>query len=153
MHVEQLIRAPLGDVFSAFTQPNLLRKFWLSKASGPLELGKTIEWRFKVHGVSDSVKVLALELNRRIRVQWSNRAITEWTFTALARKQTLVVIEQTGFKGRANALIDDVAQTAEGFTLVLSDLKILLEHRLRSGIVQDKASLIERAMRTSKRKK
>ncbi|HEX2855546.1 MAG TPA: SRPBCC domain-containing protein [Opitutaceae bacterium] len=151
--VEQLIRAPQASVFAAFTKPRKLKKFWLSKAGAPLEEGKTVQWHFKVRGVKDAVKVLALEPDRRIRVQWTNRRVTEWTFTALKRKKTLVRVEQSGLAGRRETLIAEAADTAQGFAFVLSDLKVLLERRIQSGIVKDKASVIEREMRAAKRKK
>lgn len=151
--VEQLIRAPQALVFAAFTQPKELKKFWLSNASGPLEAGKTLEWHFKVRGVKDTVKVLALEPNRRIRVEWSNRSMTEWTFTALKQTRTLVRVEQAGFSGKGDALVSEAADSAQGFAFVLSDLKVLLEQRIRSGIVKDKAATIEREMSAKRRKK
>jgi len=151
--VEQLIRAPLPLVFSSFVEPKVLKKFWLSKASGPLQTGKTVTWDFNVRGATDAVKVLVLETNQRIRIKWSNQSTTEWTFTALKRNQTLVRIEQAGFTGNRAAIIGEVADTAQGFAYVLSDLKVLLERGISSGVVKDKAILIERAMQLEKRKK
>lgn len=150
--VEQLIRAPLPAVFAAFTQPQELKKFWLAGASGPLAAGKTVLWRFKVRGARDTVNVVALEPDRRIRLRWSDGSTTEWTFTALGRKQTRVTIEQAGFSGRGDAVIAQAVDSAQGFAFVLSDLKVLLERRLRSGIVKDKALVIERALRARGRK-
>jgi uncharacterized protein YndB with AHSA1/START domain len=149
--IEQLIRSSSHSVFTAFTKPKHLKKFWLSKASAPLEQGKSVRWDFKVRGVRDRVKVLALEEDKRIRVQWSDGSITEWTFVALARKKTLVRIEQSGFNGTSEAIVSAVINTVEGFAFVLSDLKILLEHGIRSRIVKDKVTVIERAMRGTKR--
>jgi uncharacterized protein YndB with AHSA1/START domain len=150
--VEQLIRAPRSAVFAAFVKPKKLKKFWLSKASAPLEQGKTVEWHFKVHGVKDDVKVMALEADRRIRLQWSDRSTTEWTFTSLNRKRTLVRVEQAGFSSRGGALVAEAADAAQGFAFVLSDLKVLLERGIKSGIVKDKAAVIERELRAAKRK-
>jgi uncharacterized protein YndB with AHSA1/START domain len=150
-HVEQLIRSSPHSVFTAFTKPKVLKKFWLAKASAPLEQGKTVRWDFKVRGVSDRVKVLTLDPDKRIRVQWSDRTITEWSFVELSRKKTLVRIEQTGFTGSADEVVSAAIDSAQGFAFVLSDLKVLLEHRMRSGIVKDKAAMIERAKRGTKR--
>ena len=149
--IEQLIRSSSHSVFTAFTKPKQLKKFWLAKASAPLERGKTVRWDFKVRGAKDRVRVLALEANKRIRLQWSDGAITEWTFVALARKKTLVCVEQSGFKGPNEEIAAAAVDTAQGFAFVLSDLKVLLEHGIRSRIVKDKASVIERAMRGTKR--
>ncbi len=151
--VQQLIRKPVPLVFAAFTQPKELEKFWLSKASAPLEEGKTVLWHFKVRGVKDSVKVLVLEPNQRIRVRWSNGSTTEWTFTALGRNQTLLRVEQAGFSGSGDKAIAEAMETTQGYALVVSDLKVLLEKGIRSGVVKDKAWLIERAMRAAKSKK
>jgi uncharacterized protein YndB with AHSA1/START domain len=149
--IEQLIRSSSHSVFTAFTKPKHLKKFWLSKASAALERGQTVRWDFKVRGAKDRVKVLVLEADKRIRVQWSNGAITEWTFVALGRKKTLVRIEQSGFKGTSEEIVSAVIDTAQGFAFVLSDLKVLLEHGIRSRIVKDKASVIEQAMRRAHR--
>jgi uncharacterized protein YndB with AHSA1/START domain len=153
VEVEQVIRAPRSAVFSAFTKPKELKKFWLSRASAPLEVGKTVRWEFKVRGAKDSIKVLALHPDQHIRVQWSDRSTTEWTFTALGRKQTLVRIQQAGFAGSGDVVIGAAVDSAQGFAFVLSDLKVLLERRIRSGVVKDKALVIERAMRIAKRSK
>lgn len=149
--IEQLIRSSSHSVFTAFTKPKHLKKFWLSKASATLEQGKTVRWDFKVRGVRDRVKVLALETDKRIRVQWSDGSITEWSFVALARKKTLVRVEQSGFKGTSDEIVSAAINTVEGFAFVLSDLKVLLEYGIRSRIVKDKASVIERTMRDTKR--
>ena len=99
-----------------------------------------------VRGANDHVKVLALEQDTRIRVRWSDRAVTEWNFTAIGRKKTLVRIEQRGFSGSGDAIVSAAMDTAQGFAFVLSDLKVLLERRIRSGIVKDKAAVIEKTM-------
>ena len=147
--IEQLIRSSPRSVFNAFTQPAILKKFWLSKASAPLEQNKTVRWDFMVRGASDHVKVLALEQDTRIRVRWSDRAVTEWNFTEIGRMKTLVRIEQGGFSGSGDAIVSAAMDTVQGFAFVLSDLKVLLEHRIRSGIVKDKAAVIERTMLTT----
>lgn len=153
VHVELLIRAPAPDVFTAFVEPRLLRKFWLAQASAPLAAGRSVRWTFKVRGATDTLEVLALEPYRRIRVQWSGGSITEWTFTPLGRSRTIVRVEETGFKGRPDAILTTVSETAQGYAYVLADLKVLLERRFPSRIVQDKAFLIERAMEAGKGRK
>ena len=48
---EMLIRRPPGEVFAAFANPAILRKFWLRDASGPLAPGARVQWKFMVPGV------------------------------------------------------------------------------------------------------
>ena len=37
-----LIRKPVADVFEAFIDPNVTTKFWFTKGSGRLEVGKKL---------------------------------------------------------------------------------------------------------------
>lgn len=146
---ELLIRRPAAEIYDAFVSPRQLARFWLAKASAPLALGKAVRWHFPVPGVSDTVTAKVLEPGRRIVVVWgSDGTETEWIFEALSPKQTHVRVTQT-VKGPAAQRTAAAINGTEGYTLVLSDLKVLLERGLRSGIVKDKAALIVRLMRKS----
>jgi len=50
---EMLIRASARAIFQALVEPAWLKKFWLKKASGPLQLGQVVEWAFLVPGARD----------------------------------------------------------------------------------------------------
>jgi len=45
-----LIRRPPAEVFAAFVNPMVLRKFWLADACGPLAPGARVHWKFMVPG-------------------------------------------------------------------------------------------------------
>src|SRR5216110_678641 len=96
---EQLVRAPVSEVFAAFVEPSLLVQFWLAAASERLEPGRKVRWEFMVKEVVSEVEVLALEPARRIRVRWPDGTVTEWTFTERTSIETIVRIEQSGFSG------------------------------------------------------
>lgn len=148
--IELLIRASPQAAYAAFTEPRELRKFWLAKASAPLTAGATVTWEFKVKGARDEVTVLGLEPDKSIRVQWSDRSVTEWTLTKLSAGKTLVRIDHGGFRGSRDQVTAAALDSVQGFAYVLSELKVLLERGLRGGIVKDKAALIERAMKRAK---
>ena len=57
VEASMLIRRPPGEVFAAFTNPQTLRKFWLSNASGPLGPGARVQWEFMVPGARAQVAV------------------------------------------------------------------------------------------------
>ena len=44
VEASMLIHRPPGEVFAAFVNPQPLRKFWLSDASGPLAPGARVQW-------------------------------------------------------------------------------------------------------------
>lgn len=39
-----LIRRPVANVFEAIINPDITSKFWFTKGSGRLELGKQVQW-------------------------------------------------------------------------------------------------------------
>jgi hypothetical protein len=60
-----LIRKPVADVFEAFINPDITTKFWFTKSSGRLEVGKQVQWAWEMYGISIPVTATAIEPNRR----------------------------------------------------------------------------------------
>jgi len=54
--VQLKIRKPVGEVFDAVADPKKLSGYFVQAASGPLEAGKTVMWRFaEVPGEHDVI--------------------------------------------------------------------------------------------------
>src|SRR5204863_519831 len=68
---EMLIRRSVSDVFAAFTDPDMLTKFWLARASGRLEAGARVHWDFIVQGAQADVEVKEFERHERILLSWT----------------------------------------------------------------------------------
>jgi uncharacterized protein YndB with AHSA1/START domain len=47
-----LIRKPVAEVFEAFIEPDITTKFWFTKSSGRLEVGKQVKWEWEKYGHS-----------------------------------------------------------------------------------------------------
>ena len=137
---EMLIRASAADVFEAFVEPAVLKKFWLKKASGPLQLKQTVRWDFLVPGAHEQVETTHLEKSRRIAFNWSDGKSVDIRLARFGRQATRVTVDVTGFRGKSAA--DEAIGATEGFTIVLCDLKSLLEGGASAGMVRDKARLI-----------
>jgi uncharacterized protein YndB with AHSA1/START domain len=136
-----LIRKPVAEVFEAFINPDLTTRFWFTKSSGRLETGQPVEWEWEMYGVSIPVTVQAIERNKRIVIEWpgySGPTTVEWLFAPQADGTTFVTITEAGFSGDADALVKQVADSTEGFTLVLAGLKALLEHNIELKLVADR---------------
>ena len=136
-----LIRKPVAEVFEAFINPELTTRFWFTKSSGRLETGQPVEWEWEMYGVSIPVTVQAIEPNKRIGIEWpgySGPTSVEWLFAPQADGTTFVTITEAGFSGDADALVKQVADSTEGFTLVLAGLKALLEHNIELKLVADR---------------
>src|SRR5687767_13217687 len=136
-----LIRKPVEKVFAAVVDPEITRKFWFSKGSGRLETGKQVRWTWESHDVSIEVIAKVVEPNKRILIEWpgySGPTHVEWTFQALPDATTFVRVTESGWTGNADQLVRYVADSTQGFTLMLAGLKGLLEHNIRLNLTLDR---------------
>jgi uncharacterized protein YndB with AHSA1/START domain len=146
VEASMLIRRPPGEIFAAFVNPIMLRKFWLQDASGPLAPGARVLWTFMVPGAEARVVVRRFESPHLLAFDWPGGVHVEMTFQALEAGTTRVTVSISGLAGED--LTQQVADVIEGFSIVLCDLKTLLETGTSAGLVKDKAELITRAMQT-----
>ena len=135
--VEMLIRKPVEEVFKAFINPSITTKFWFTRSSGNLEVGKRIRWDWEMYGVSAELDVLEVEQNKRILIKFDEDTTAEWIFTPRA-EGTFVSIMNTGFKGSSDEIVQQVIDSTGGYTIVLCGLKALLEHNVILNLVADK---------------
>lgn len=135
--VDMLIRKPVKEVFEAFIDPSITTKFWFTKSSGRLEVGKRIRWDWEMYGVSAELHVKELEQNNRILIKFDDDTTVEWIFTPRS-EGTFVTIINAGFKGSPNEIVKQVIDSTGGFTIVLCGLKALLEHNINLNLVSDK---------------
>ncbi len=136
-----LIRKPVEQVFEAIVDPQITSKFWFSKGSGRLETGKKAHWDWESYDVSIDVTAKAVEPNRRVLIEWPGYTGTtevEWTFQPLPDGTTFVRVQESGWNDDADKLVRYVADSTEGFTIVLAGLKALLEHDIRLNLVPDR---------------
>lgn len=98
-----------------------------------------MDW--EMYNLSVQVWCKKIEQNRRILVEWSmfsTSTTVEWLFTPIEDNATFVSISSTGFKGDGNEIVEQVIGCTEGFALVLSGLKALLEHNIILNLVSDR---------------
>jgi uncharacterized protein YndB with AHSA1/START domain len=136
-----LIRKPVADVFEAFVNPDITTKFWFTKGSGRLEIGKQVQWDWEMYDVSIKVTAKAIEPNKRIVIEWpgySGPTTVEWMFAPQNDGTTFVSVTEAGFTGDGDELVKYVADSTQGFTLMLAGLKALLEHNVRLNLVADR---------------
>jgi uncharacterized protein YndB with AHSA1/START domain len=133
-----LIRRPVSDVFRAFVDPAITSRFWFTHGSAPLEVGARIRWKWEMYGASTDVRVLALEPDRRILIEWDEPPTrVEWVFTARPDQTTYVAISNFGFTGSPDEITRQAIDAMGGFAFVLAALKALLEHDVELNLVAD----------------
>lgn len=136
-----LIRKPAADVFSAFADPQVTTRFWFTKSSGPLEIGKPVTWEWEMYGVSTHVMPKIIEPNRRIVIEWdgyTGRTTVEWKLSPLGIDLTFVSITESGWTGTGDELLEHATNSTQGFTWTLAGLKALLEHNIQLNLVADR---------------
>src|SRR5262245_39199456 len=136
-----LIRRPADEVFTAFVDPDITTKFWFTKSSGKLEVGKPVDWEWQMYGIKISVTAKEIEPNKRIVVEWpgyGGLTTVEWTFTPYEHENTFVGITESGFTGNGDELVKQVTASTQGFSLVLAGLKAYLEHGIQLNVVADR---------------
>jgi uncharacterized protein YndB with AHSA1/START domain len=136
-----LIRKPVADVFEAFIDPDITTKFWFTKSTGRLEVGKQVQWDWEMYSISIPVTAKAIEPNKRIVIEWpgySSLTTVEWLFALQEDGTTFVSITEAGFTGDGDELVKQVTASTQGFSLVLAGLKALLEHNVRLNLVADR---------------
>ena len=135
-----LIRRPVAEVFNAFVDPATITRFWLESTSGPLVKGARVEWKFMVPGAVASVAVTSFDENRRIAFDWSDGTSVDMAFEDFGERSTRVAVEVTDFEGEDR--VEAIVNATEGFSIVLCDLKTLLETGRSANLARDKAELI-----------
>jgi uncharacterized protein YndB with AHSA1/START domain len=141
MKTGMLIRRPAAEVYEAFVNPEITSKFWFTKGSGRLEVGKRVQWDWEMYDISVPVTAKALEPGRRIVIDWpgyGGLTTVEWTFSPQKDGTTFVSVTESGYSGDGDSLLKQVADSTQGFSLVLAGLKAYLEHNVRLNLVADR---------------
>lgn len=136
-----LIRRPAAEVFEAFINPEITSKFWFTKGSGKLEVDNQVQWEWEMYGISIPVTAKLIEKNKRIVIEWPGQkgpTTVEWTFLPQHDGTTFVRITDSGFTGDGDELVKQVADSTQGFSLVLAGLKAWLEHKIQLNLVGDR---------------
>ena len=136
-----LIRQPVANVFGAFVDPSITTRFWFTKSSGRLEVGKRITWEWEMYDASTHVTAKIVEPNKRVVIEWDGyggRTTVEWKFASQTNNATFVSITESGWTGTGDELVEYATTATHGFTWTLAGLKTLLEHNVRLNLVADR---------------
>ena len=135
-----LIRRPPRAVFDAFASADTITRFWLTRTSGPLAPDAVVNWEFMMPGAKETVTVTGFDVGRRIAFTWSSGLKVDMLFEPYRDDATRVTVTVGAFEDKN--LLEQVAGVVEGFSIVLSDLKTLLEQGRSANLVRDKAELL-----------
>jgi uncharacterized protein YndB with AHSA1/START domain len=141
-NVSMLIRAPARDVFNAFIDPATLSRFWLARASAPLGEGESATWEFMVPGAIAETRVREIVQDSRLVLEWAGDETAEFTCQQRADGFTRIEISSPVTGKSADEAVANAIEATQGYTLVVANLKALLETGRSARLVEDKAVLI-----------
>jgi uncharacterized protein YndB with AHSA1/START domain len=131
------ISKPVSEVFEAIVDDNKMSNYFISKASGRMEEGKTIIWRFPEFDMEFPIRVGKIENNKYISFYWDVdgfELLAEIRLTPKINNSTLVTVTE---KSRENdeSGIKWLKGNTEGWANFLACLKAWLEYgiHLRQG--------------------
>ncbi|MDQ0201484.1 SRPBCC family protein [Neobacillus ginsengisoli] len=134
---------PANEVFEAFIDPSKIGNFWFSSSSERWEQGKTVTLRYDEYNAQVDIKVIELELNKKIVFKWGPAAeehIVTISLNELDHSITIIEVNEEGFKENDVDLLHKLIDNKEGWVYMLTCLKGYLEfgiNKLRAGIVKD----------------
>lgn len=137
--VQARIRKPRAEVFDAVYDPaKLSRYFTTAGASGPLDEGARVIWRFADYPGDVPLSVLSVVPGERIVFEWDAaegdyRTQVEITFETV-EQSTRVFVSERGWRPAQEGL-NASYMNCHGWTQMLCCLKAWLEHgiNLREG--------------------
>ena len=139
VHVHERILRPVDEVFQALVDPSRLARFFVSRASAPLQGGTDVEWEFGDVGARVRVSVCEVLHNQRIVFDWgASRVRTRVTIRVRGDQPgtTVVSISESRFPDTREGVQRALAQNA-GWTYFLCCLKAWVQHgiNLRVGVL------------------
>jgi uncharacterized protein YndB with AHSA1/START domain len=99
VYVHDRILKPVKEVFAAVFDPAQMAHYFISKGSGPLKAGTTVEWEFADVGAKVQINVIHVDQNRRIVYEDSHGGATRTTieFESDTPESTVVTIAEATF--------------------------------------------------------
>jgi uncharacterized protein YndB with AHSA1/START domain len=136
------ILKPANEVFEAIVDPVKIGKFWFSSSSERWEQGKAITLRYDEYEAEGSIKVLEVEINKKIVFSWGaendEETLVTITLSEVDHQSTIIEINESGFKEEDPDIVTKLIGQKGGWVYMLSCLKSYLEN----GVTDLRASLI-----------
>lgn len=137
VNVKDRVLRPVAEVFAAIVDPSRMSHYFITRGSGPMKAGATVEWEFTDVGRSLDVDVKAIEHNHRIAFEWTAsgaRARVTILLEPADASTTLISINEAGWPLDREGVQRALGQT-QGWTDFVCCMKAYLQHgiNLRLG--------------------
>lgn len=130
------IQKPVNEVFSAIVSANKMNRYFIESATGDLETGKTVQWKFPEFDDIFPVTGKEIKQNEYVSFKWDGapNMLVEIFLQPQTDHSTLVKVVEHEME-KTDAGIKQMMQQTEGWANFLSCLKANLEYNinLRKG--------------------
>lgn len=139
------VRSAPADVFAAFADASKMSKFWFDRSDDGLTEGENSVWSLGSgpDAITFEVKVKQICEAEKIAIEWpgpgGNFRQVVWRFEGTSDGDTILSIEESGFSGRKDAIVEQVMDSTGGFNQVIVAAKALVEHGIEINVVTDHA--------------
>jgi len=139
---ESIVRAAPIAVFNAFVEAETMSKFWFTRRDERLQEGETSLWYVGKAKDAHAIEVRAIEIKKPelIQIDWKlGEHVTHvlWRILDTNDGQSVLTIEESGFKGTEDQIISKALDSTGGFNQVTIALKAYLEHDAIINVVTD----------------
>ena len=139
------IRRSPSEVFTAFADASAMSKFWFTRRDDGLKEGESFSWFIGggEDAISFDVRVPELNQPNKIVIEWGHdddiHTQVTWSFEKTEDGDTILTIEESGFTGSSDAIIERTLDSTGGFNQVIVAAKALIEHGVEVNVVADHA--------------
>jgi len=134
------VRKPPEAVFAAFVDAHAMSQFWFTREDEGLQAGKDSTWAIGAgeNAFSFAVRVKELRRPHTIVIEWENGpgyTQVAWSIEAAGDGETILSIEESGFTGSDEAILQRVLDSTGGFNQVIVAAKAYLEYGAALNVV------------------
>ena len=139
------IRRTPAEVFTAFAGANEMSKFWFTRRDDGLKEGESVSWYIGSgeDAISFDVRVKEVSDPNKIVIEWvghdGKHTQVTWSFEETEEGETILTVEESGFTGSSEAIVERALDSTGGFNQVIIAAKALIEHGVELNVVADHA--------------
>jgi len=124
------IGVPVHEVFEAIVDPAKMSQYFITEATGPMEVGKSINWTWADYNATMAIAVQKIETDRLISFTWLGSGVETMVTIELAAETdsiTSVNIRESGWD-KDDKGIRRLAEQTQGWVEMLYCLKAFVQY-------------------------
>jgi uncharacterized protein YndB with AHSA1/START domain len=132
------IQKPANEIYEAFVNPEKIGSFWFSSSSERWVEGKTITLKYEEYNAQGDIYIKEIHENEKVVFEWAGNLLVTISFFPAEKGGTIVEVNEEGFDGDDENLINQLLDNKEGWVYMLTCLKGYIEFgvNLRAALVK-----------------